>query len=75
MAEQLNVNFKRFITQVQQAKKSGASEFRMPLRMAEDLIMELTVLMADKISEYKENLENQPVSTFDGKINLSGGSF
>ena len=74
MAEQLNTNFKRFITLVKQAKLSGSNEIRLPIKQADDLIMELTLLFSDKIvsgDNKSDNTNNIDLSN----ISLSGGGF
>jgi len=73
---ELNVNFKRFMTQVKQAKQSGATELRIPIKMADDLVMELTLLLADRVSEYQEALKSAPKNnSIETIVNMDGGSF
>lgn len=72
-----NINIKRFISQVKQAKQSGSQEFRIPIKQAEELVIELSLLMVDKLNEYKsviDELKNIDTSS-SSVVNMDGGSF
>lgn len=72
-----NINIKRFISQVKQAKQSGSQEFRIPIKQAEELVIELSLLMVDKLNEYKsviDELKNIDTSS-SNVVNMDGGSF
>ena len=72
-----NINIKRFISQVKQAKQSGSQEFRIPIKQAEELVIELSLLMVYKLNEYKsviDELKNIDTSS-SSVVNMDGGSF
>lgn len=71
-----NINFKKFLALYQQAKNSGATEIRLPIKQAEDLVLELSLLMSDKVVNDSEKTESSSGSQIDlSNISLSGGGF
>ncbi len=71
-----NNAYKQFISQVKQAKMQNAKELRMPLKQAEDIIMDISLALMDKIVEVQSNPQNNnPASISFESLSLDGGSF
>ena len=79
MADISNINYKRFLTDFGLAKKTGASEMRLPIKQVEDLVLELSILLSDKLVEVANNSLSREIIGSDNNISsdtiLSGGGF
>ena len=65
---QLSV-FNQFINQVKQAKRSGSKEIVIPVKMADELIMDLSLILYEK-----NNTKSETQITL-GELNIDGGGF
>lgn len=72
-----NVTYKQFLSQVKQAKMQGVKELRIPIKQAEDMIMDISLLLMDKLIENQNNPTTNNSETFvsTDKLYLDGGSF
>lgn len=61
--------FNQFISQVKQAKRSGSKDIIIPMRMADELIMELSLILYEKVNTKSDVQINL------GEITIDGGSF
>lgn len=71
-----NNAYKQFISQVKQAKMQGAKELRIPLKQAEDIIIDISLVLMDKIVEIQSNPQNNNSASISFEsLSLDGGSF
>lgn len=70
-----NNSYKQFVSQVKQAKLQGAKELRIPIKQAEDMIMDISIVLIDKLAEVKPSSTDNTNSTSYENLSLHGGTF
>jgi len=83
MAEKINPSaYKQFLTMVRQAKQSGSSELRLPIKFADEMILELNekffeniCLINDQVVDLATKLQNQSITLSNEPTVISGGTF